>query len=48
MNNDEKIPNKIMANQIQKISGRSFTVTKMASSQKCRDGSTYTNKGYNV
>jgi hypothetical protein len=41
MNIDAKIFNKIMANQNQYISERSFTTTKSASSQGCRGCSTY-------
>jgi hypothetical protein len=40
---DAKILKKIMANQIQHTSERSSTMTKLASSQGCRGGSTYTN-----
>jgi hypothetical protein len=41
MNIDAKIFNKIMANN---ISERSSAMTKPASSQGCRDGSTYANQ----
>jgi hypothetical protein len=44
MNINAKILKKIMANQIQNISERSFTMTKLASSQGCRNGSTYINQ----
>jgi hypothetical protein len=43
MNINAKILNKMMANQIQHISERSYNMTKSASSQGCRGGSTYTN-----
>jgi hypothetical protein len=42
-NINEKILNKIMANQIHNISERSSSMTELASSQGCRSGSTYTN-----
>jgi hypothetical protein len=42
MNTDAKILKKIMANRIQQHIR--FTMTKMTSSQGCRDGSTYANK----
>jgi hypothetical protein len=44
MNINAKFLNKIMENQIQHISERSFTMTKLASSQGCRDGSTCSNQ----
>jgi hypothetical protein len=43
MHIDAKILNKIMANQSNNISERSFTTTKSASSQGCRGGSISTN-----
>jgi hypothetical protein len=43
MNIDVKILNKIMANQNQQHIKRSYTMTKLASSQGCRGGSTYAN-----
>jgi hypothetical protein len=43
MNIDAKILHKIMANQINNTSERSYTMTKSASSEGCRDGSTYAN-----
>jgi hypothetical protein len=43
MNIDAKILNKIMANQIQQHIRKIIHITKSASSQGCRDGSTYTN-----
>jgi abortive infection bacteriophage resistance protein len=45
MNIVVKILNKLIANQTNSynISERSFTMTKSASSQGCRDGSTYAN-----
>jgi hypothetical protein len=42
MNIDAKILNKIMATESSNISEISFTMTKLASLQECRDGSTYT------
>jgi hypothetical protein len=44
MNINAKIFNKIMANQIQHTSERSFTMTKLVSSQECRGGSICTNQ----
>jgi hypothetical protein len=43
MNIDTKILNKIIANESNNTSERSFTMTRLASSQGCRGGSTYTN-----
>jgi hypothetical protein len=43
MNIDAKILNKIMGKLNPTISERSFTMIKLASSQGCRDGSTYAN-----
>jgi hypothetical protein len=43
MNINTKIPNKIMANQIQQHTEQSFKMTKLVSSQGCRGGSTYEN-----
>jgi hypothetical protein len=43
MNSNTKILNKIMAKRIQQQSERTFTMTKLASFQECRDGSTYEN-----
>jgi hypothetical protein len=43
MNIDAKILNEIMANQSSTISERSFTMTKLASSQGCRNGSSNPN-----
>jgi hypothetical protein len=43
MNIDAKILNKIMANQSNNTSERSFTTKKLASSQGCRGGSIYAN-----
>jgi hypothetical protein len=40
---DAKILNKIMANQIQHLEERPFTMTKLTTYQRCRDGSTYAN-----
>jgi hypothetical protein len=44
MNINAKILNKIIANRIYNTSERSSTMNKLASSQGCRDGSTYTNQ----
>jgi hypothetical protein len=44
MNIDLKILHKIMAKKSNNLSERSFTMTKVASSQGCRDGSTYTDQ----
>jgi hypothetical protein len=44
MNTGVKILNKIMANETNNISERSFTLIKSASTQEYRDGSTYTNQ----
>jgi hypothetical protein len=41
MNIDAKILNKVMETESNNISERSFTMTKSASSQRCRGGSTY-------
>jgi hypothetical protein len=46
MNIDAEILNKILANQFNSISKRSYTMIKSVSSQGCRDGSTYTT--YNI
>jgi hypothetical protein len=43
MNIDAKKLNKITATECNNISERSFTTTKLVSSQGCRDGSTYAN-----
>jgi hypothetical protein len=43
INVNAEILNKIMANQTNNISERSFTTTKSASSHGCRGSSTYTN-----
>jgi hypothetical protein len=43
MNIDAKILNEIMKNECNNTSERSFTMTKLASSQGCKDGSTYAN-----
>jgi hypothetical protein len=42
-NIDAKILNRIMTKESNNISERSFTTTKSAASQGCKDGSTYTN-----
>jgi hypothetical protein len=43
MNTDAKILNKIMDTEYNNTSERSFPMTKLASSQGCKDSSTYTN-----
>jgi hypothetical protein len=43
MNIDVKILNKLMQTKSNNISERQLTMTKLASSQGCRDGSTYPN-----
>jgi hypothetical protein len=43
MNSDTKIFNKITANRIQQHIRKISTMTKLGSSQGCRDGSTYIN-----
>jgi hypothetical protein len=43
MNTDAKNFNKIMANQSNNTAEKLFTMTKLASSQGCRCGSTYAN-----
>ena len=41
---DAKILNKILANRIQKYIKRSYTMTKWVSSQRCKDGTIFTNQ----
>jgi hypothetical protein len=43
MNIDAKILNKLMETESNNTSEKSFTTTKLASSQGCRGGSTYAN-----
>jgi hypothetical protein len=44
MNIDAKIFNEIIQAKSNNISKRSLTMTKLTSSQGCRDGSTYANQ----
>jgi hypothetical protein len=41
MNMDAKLLNKIMATEFNNISERSYSMIKVASSKRCRNGSTY-------